>query len=403
MKRPRILALASRIPYPVVGGDRLRVYHVLRGLCQAGAVDLLCLSEGEPDPSAVDHLRAEIGNVTVMSFPRWRHRTNVLTALGTPGRPLQAAYYRFAQVRTVIDAALGRADLAFAFHVRMTDYLWSARVPTMVDLVDAISMNYRRALEHPIPLAWRAIYRFEIPRLEAYEAEVTRRFSRSYVVSDADRRYLVDRGADPDRLAVLGNGTITPTVDVAHRSSEDLDLVFVGHMGTQANQAAVIYFVKEVLPILHRRGLRPHLTVVGLQPGEAIRALAGPEIAVTGEVPDPQDYVRRSKVVLAPMVFGAGVQNKILEGMSMGKAVVTTTIGAEGLRVESGEHLLIADGPEALADAVAKCLADEGLRHALGTRAMACVRQWYSWEPVYDRIAGDVMQLYRRPDRATSL
>lgn len=402
MKRPRILALASRIPYPLAGGDRLRVYHVLRGLRQAGTVELFSLSEGDPDPTAVDHLRAEIGDVKVMSFPRWRHRSNALTAVGRPGRPLQAGYYRFAQARAWIDDAVRRADLAFAFHVRMTDYLWTVRVPTMVDLVDAISMNYRRALEHPIPFTWRAIYRLEIPRLEAYEVEVTRRFCRSYVVSDADRGYLVERGADPERLAVLGNGTITPTLDAARGSSEDLDLVFVGHMGTQANQAAVIYFVKEVLPILHRRGLRPHLTVVGLQPGEAIRALAGPEITVTGEVPDPQVYVRRSKVVLAPMVFGAGVQNKILEGMSMGKAVVTTTVGAEGLRVASGEHLLIADGAEAFAEAVAKCLADQGLRHALGTRAISCIRQWYSWEPVYDRIAEDVMQLIRRPDRATS-
>jgi glycosyltransferase involved in cell wall biosynthesis len=391
------------MPYPVAGGDRLRVYHVLRGLCQAGSVELLCLSEGEPDPSAVEQLRSEIGDVTIMSFPRWRHRANALMAVGTPGRPLQAGYYRFAQARRWIDASLRRADLAFAFHVRMTDYLWSASIPTMVDLVDAISMNYRRALKHPIPLAWRAIYRLEIPRLEAYEVDVTRRFGRSYVVSEADRSYLVDRGADPERLSVLGNGTIAPVPQPSVGSSEDLDLVFVGHMGTQANQAAVIYFVKEVLPILHRRGIRPHLTVVGLKPGEAIRALAGPEITVTGEVADPLVFVRRSKVVLAPMVFGAGVQNKILEGMSMGKPVVTTSIGAEGLRVESGEHLLIADGPEPFADAVAKCLADEGLRRSLGVRAVACVRQWYSWEPIYGRIAEDVMQLIRRPDRATSL
>jgi sugar transferase (PEP-CTERM/EpsH1 system associated) len=391
MTRPRILALASRVPYPLAGGDRLRVYHVLRGLQRAGDVELLSLSEGPPDASAVTHLREQFARVTVLPFHPLRFRLKAVRAVVTPGEPIQVGYYRFASVQAWVDEALQRSDLAFAFHVRMTDYLASTTRPRMVDLVDAISMNYRRALQHQLSLPWRMIYRTEIPRLERYEVETTRRFDRSYVVADADREYLVQRGASGERLQVLGNGTVGVRDDQETPVVQDLDLVFVGHMGTQANQAAVIFFVREVLPILHRRGLRPTLSIVGIQPGENVRALAREgEVTVTGEVPDPLEFVRRAKVVLAPMIFGAGVQNKILEGMAMARPVVTTTLGAEGLEVESGVHLLVADGPEAIADAVARSLADPELRRRLGMSAARRVRERYSWNPVYDQIAADV-------------
>ena len=391
MKRPRILALSSRVPYPLAGGDRLRVYHMLRGLQQAGDVELLCLSEGTPDASAAQHLQDQFSNVTIMPFSPVRFRVNAALSVVTPGEPIQVGYYRFAAVTDWVEKALRRCDLAFAFHVRMADYLTSAPVPKMVDLVDAISMNYRRALHHPLPLIWRTIYRVEIPRLEAYEVRTTRVFNRSYVVADVDRDHLVACGADAERLHVLGNGTVTVSSEGHPSWPEDIDLVFVGHMGTQANQAAVTYFVSEVLPILRAHGSRPKLSIVGLQPGSAVRALANdPDITVTGEVDDPLAYVRRSKVVLAPMVFGAGVQNKILEGMALGKPVVTTTIGAEGLAATSGIHLLIADGAPAIADAVERLLNDTDLRGRLGTAAAQRVRERYSWASIYDRVAADV-------------
>ncbi len=364
---------------------------MLRGLQQAGDVELLCVSEGPPDASAAQHLQDLFSKVTIMPFSPVRFRVNAARALVTPGEPIQVGYYRFAGVSEWVENALRQCDLAFAFHVRMADYVTSAPVPKMVDMVDAISLNYRRALHHPLPLSWRTIYRVEIPRLEAYEVRTTRLFDRSYVVADADRDHLVACGADAVRLHVLGNGTVAVSSEAFPASPEDIDLLFVGHMGTQSNQAAVTYFVSEVLPILRAHGLRPKLSIVGLQPGSAVRALANdPEITVTGEVDDPLTYVRRSKVVLAPMVFGAGVQNKILEGMAMGKPVVTTTIGAEGLVATSGVHLVIADGAAAIADAVERLLNDPDLRSRLGAAASHRVRERYSWASIYDRIAEDV-------------
>lgn len=403
MTRPRILALSSRVPFPLAGGDRLRVYHVVRALQEAGDVELLCLSEGPADRNAIAHLRSLLTSVTTLSFPPWRYRSNAFSALVGGHDPLQVGYYRFADVRAWVDDALTRCDLAFAFHVRMTEYLRSARVPRIVDLVDAISLNYRRARGHGLPAMWRAIYHVEIPRLEAYEARVTRLFDRSYVVAEADRAHLVGLGADAGRLVVLENGTDSPPDPAIASRSEDIDLVFIGNMETQSNRAAVTFFVSEVLPIFRSHGESPSFYVVGVNPGPETRKLAdGRQVFVTGAVEDPSAYVRRAKVVVAPMVFGAGVQNKILEGMALGKPVVTTSIGAAGLDAQHGVHLLVEDTPAGLAGAIRRCLADEALRRTLGRAAAARMRERYSWDRMSAQVRLDVAALLHRPSLTRS-
>jgi glycosyltransferase involved in cell wall biosynthesis len=280
----------------------------------------------------------------------------------------------------------------------MTEYAAELPSKKLVDLVDAISMNYTLALESTPEAHWRLIYRFEIPRLLGYERSVVATFDRSILISEVDRSFLAERGADRTKMAVVPNGTDLITAGGSGEMSEDMDVLFHGNMVTQANRAAAMYFLQDVLPLLRQSGSSPGVYIVGTSPSAKLRNMAdGQNIRVTGEVADVTRYLLRSKVVVAPMVFGAGVQNKILEAMAVGKPVVTTSLGAEGIDGRSGEHFIVADSPAEFAAATKRLLEDPALRASLGMAGRKLIREKYTWDTSGRRLLEEVASVLPSP------
>jgi glycosyltransferase involved in cell wall biosynthesis len=339
-----------------------------------------------------------VHDVRLFEFPRFRFRMNALLNGAVRNRSLQVGYYQFADVARYVRGIQDQYDAVFCFHVRMTEYARGVAGATFVDLVDAISMNYERALRQGIGGAWRAIYRFERDRLREYERRMINSFDRSFVISEVDRTYLIEAGSNPDRLAVLPNGTDeAPNIAPA---DEDIDFAFLGNMETQSNRSAAEYFAASVFqPLIQRR---PGLTyyIVGTNPPRSLRALDdGRAIVVTGLVPKPSEYLARAKVVVAPMLFAAGVQNKILEAMALGKPVLTTTVGAEGLSVVHGTHCVIADDAASMQEESLRLIDDPSYRRRIGEAGRDLVRRLYQWGPVgtlLHRHVDEVLALRRR-------
>jgi glycosyltransferase involved in cell wall biosynthesis len=403
MPRQRILALTSRVPYPLIGGDRLRAYHFLRILATRYEVDLVSLNEGAPEAGALEHLRGFLREVRCFPHSALRHKWNALTHGLLRGRPLQVGYYWFPEVRSWIRSRGDAYDLAFCFHVRTVEYASGLSAPTVVDLVDAISLGYRRALEAPVGQLWPRIYGIETPRLLAYEKGTIASSARSFIISPVDRDYLVGEGAPAERIRVIPNGT-----DLAHDPPDggtrrkDVEILFLGRMDTQPNQAAALYFARKILPLLGGGGRPPRLHIVGAHPTPRVRSLAdGDRIVVTGEVDRPQDWIRSAAVVVAPMISGAGQQNKILEAMALGRPVVTTSLAAGGIGGEPGVHYLVGDDPASFARAVEDLLADPPRREQVGAAGRQLVRERYTWQSVGDRLLAEIADLLadRSPHR----
>jgi glycosyltransferase involved in cell wall biosynthesis len=229
----------------------------------------------------------------------------------------------------------------------------------------------------------RPVYALEARRMRALEVEIARRFDRVVLATESEREQL--RALAPEAPAVtIRNGVdLAPPVSPA-RSDPAPTLLFAGQMDYLPNVDAVAVLAREVLPLLRRRfpGLR--LLVVGRCPTPTVRALAAlPGVTVTGAVPEVRPYYERAWLFVAPLQIAPGVQTKVMEAMAAGIPVVTSSAVARGLRdggVVPGEDLLVADGPAAIADAVARLLASPAERTALASRARARMVAAFSWQ-----------------------
>lgn len=246
--------------------------------------------------------------------------------------------------------------------------------------------------------SWRSRLkgRLNLGKLFRWEREIYRRPYRFVTCSEADRQALLDL-APQARVSVVPNGVDTEYFRGAAAGGGDPDrLLFTGKMEYGPNADAVEFFAAEVLPRIRRARPQAHLEVVGMSPPAHLRELAGSHpLTVHGEVPDVRPWLERCGVSVVPLRAGSGTRLKILEALSMGRAVVSTRIGAEGLDVVDGEHLLLADRPEDFAERTLAAMEDEGLRERLGRNGRRLVEERYDWKAV----AGLLDQAYRAAAR----
>ncbi len=233
------------------------------------------------------------------------------------------------------------------------------------------SRPWRRAL---LELEWR--------KMRRYEAQACARARLTIAVSEVDRAMLA-RHAPRARVRAIPTGVDT-TYFTPNGSSEKPDaLVFTAGMDWFPNEDGIVHFAESVLPRIRGKAPDVSLTIVGRHPSPRVQRLAAiPGVRVTGTVDDVRPYVAEASVYVVPLRVGGGTRLKIFEALAMGKAVVSTTVGAEGLPLTPGTHFLRADEPEAFADAVVALLRDPGRRKALGSAGRGLVESRYSWSQV---------------------
>ena len=384
----RILSLCSRVPYPLTGGAKLRMFYTAHELKVDHEVELLIVDERPIDESAVDPLRRTFDAVHVLTYPSYRFYLNA--ALGVPSRrPLQTHYYYFSEVQNWLDANDQRFDLLFCNHVRTTEYVRNCDIPRVVDLVDAISRNYREAIKDADGL-WRAIYPIEWRRLWRYERGVVRSFDRSFIITEEDRDFVVDGEAFPS-LSVLPNG-VKPELlkrdPAQYRSiSTGPTIAFLGKMDYFPNEDAVEYFSHRTFPEIRTAYPDAKFLIVGASPSERVRRLeALPGITVTGFVDDPYEFLLQSDLIVAPMRHGAGLQNKVLEALALGCPVLASPLAREGIAANDGEHLAVAVNSESFADEAISLLSDVERRRTIGSAGRELVRSQYTWKIIGERL-----------------
>jgi polysaccharide biosynthesis protein PslH len=245
---------------------------------------------------------------------------------------------------------------------------------------------------------WEAISWWEWRRMEAAERRYLKLADRVLAVSDTDR----------DAFAHFVNSrkvTVIPTgVDVNYfqpTSTQETpgSLVFIGSMDWLPNEDAILYFVDAMFPLIKQRCPNAFLEVVGRSPSSKLQALAEREksVRLTGWVEDIRPFVARGSVCIVPLRVGGGTRLKIFEAMAMSKAVVSTSVGAEGLPVRSGENILLADTPNDFADSVISLLRDQEERKRLGASARTLVEEKYSWRKVSESFLRTLQELVERP------
>lgn len=393
----RALMLCYRVPFPLTDGYRLRAYHIGRCLATEYNVDLLCLSSEPTPPQALQHLESVFHRVVVFPVSPGISRARALLALPT-ALPLQVPYHFSRRVRTWVVRHAAQYDLVFASHLRMAQYIVEVPCRKVVDLIDAMSLFYEEASRYATG-AWRLIYRIENSRLARYEAVILNACDKAVIASEHDARYVIANSHPPGevprgRLVVVPNGVreallVDPPGAQRHGMEEDW-IVFLGKMDYAPNVDAVITFCRTTWPELRARNPSLRFVVVGGSPRRSVRTLQEvPGVEITGYVKDPFYYVKRAKVVVVPLRFGAGIQNKILEAMALGKPVVTTPVGARGIEGEDGEHFVVSD-LGSLGERVQALLCDRPRRERLGAQAQSLIRSKYSWKSIGERLLDEI-------------
>jgi polysaccharide biosynthesis protein PslH len=254
------------------------------------------------------------------------------------------------------------------------------------------------AANHPVK---RFLYWKEWRALSEAERGYARLADSVITVSEQNREYF-SRYVHPERVSTIATGVDIEAFRPSDAAASNC-IVFTGSMDWMPNQEGMLYFASEMLPHIRLAVPDADLWIVGRYPGREIQDLASPHIHVTGRVEDVRPYLQKAPVYIVPLRHGSGTRLKIFEAMAMGKAVVSTTLGAEGLPVTHGKNILIADDPREFADAVVRILRDRQLAASLGRAARALVEEQFTWEAAasqFERILEKTVDGFRNPASA---
>jgi glycosyltransferase involved in cell wall biosynthesis len=379
----RILFLTSRMPYPPVGGDRFRVYHVMRAAAEAGhAVHLLSFDLGREERNgSLDEIARSVETVPLPRALSWLRAAKAL-----PGRfPLQAAYYRSRRMRERVEHAMHRVrpHVVLTHLFRMAPYalphVGRGRARSILDLTDVISAGIERSIPFRRGLD-RKLYEIEGPRIRDYESEIAPRFDECWVISPAEAAELA-RIAPKATVRVVPNG-MSPSRLRASTRREPASLLFLGNLEVFHNRDAARFLAREVFPRVRSAVPDATLAIAG-KGSDLVRSWAErtPGVRVLGYVDDADEVMARASVFVAPHRFAAGVQNKVLQALSCATPVVTTSIVRNGLEPVPDGVIRVADDPDSLAAHVVALLRDPDGAAAVGHLGRAWVQSRFTWEP----------------------
>lgn len=382
-----ILFVANRFPYPPFRGDKLKIYNLTRRLAEKHDLYLVTFYENRDELNYLKDISPYFKEIELVYLPRWKSILQCIPALFT-NTPLQLAYFKSRKMRRMVKWSVDNynIDVLHTQHLRMSQYTFDIDIPKILDLPDAFSLYFKRRSETDRPLINRLIDRIEIKRLAKAE-QIVKVYDKVLVCSVEDQKYLM-KLHQVNNIDILLNGVDLETFDIkkGHDYSISDTLLFTGNMDYAPNIDAVMYFVKNLWPSIHKQNPSVKLVVAGQRPVDDILKLKSKAIKVTGFVPDISDLYRSSTLLIAPLRFGAGTQNKVLEAMAMGVPVVCTNIGFAGLQIDNGEGVIMTENFEEFAKQVNQLLSDVDKRREIGEKGFRVARSRFSWDSITNKL-----------------
>jgi sugar transferase (PEP-CTERM/EpsH1 system associated) len=384
----RILLITHRLPYPPNRGDKIRSYNMLVHLARDHEVLLACPVDDPADLAHVGELGKSCKEVVAVLNTGSRASAGARALLA--GGAISVRHFHVAELQRRIDALVDAHDIdaVFCFSSPMAEYVFRSRhadgrlrrAARFMDFIDVDSLKWRQYAERSrAPLSW--VYSLEAKRLADYERRVSREFDDLFLVS-AQERDCLPLGTRLERVHALGNGVNLEFFSpAAVAPGSPPTMVFTGVMDYWPNVLGVQWFADHVLPRVLARHADARFVIVGSRPTDAVRELGKrPNIQVTGFVDDVRTYIAGASLCVAPLKLARGIQNKVLESMAMGKAVVCTPEAFEGIRAPRGAAALVADGDEEFAARVLELLDAPERAAQIGATARRCMEQSHSWD-----------------------
>jgi len=397
----KLFFLAFEVPYPLDRGGRIKTFHYLKALAHHHQVTLVALSRTPQCKENLEQLRSMLGLEAVypivVDLSRARKVRVALQSLGQ-SRPFVMGLYYTTEGRDLVEHLVERQgfDLIYADHLHMAQYVpTQSGARTLLDHHNVETMLLERLARTQ---SWNPLYwftRLEHFKMTRYEPRTLQRFDAVWVTTEVDRALIAQWCLPHQRLEVLPIGVDTDYFCPNHGPREPRTLLSIGTLSWPANADSVLWFYREIYPLLKQQFPDVRFVIVGANPPLTIRRLvADSSVEVTGWVEDVRPYLARSTLLVVPMRVGSGMRVKILNALAMGLPVLSTSVGCEGIAVTPGRNILVADEASTFWQRIADLLEDPLQQQELSKNGVMLVQEQYSWNAIYCRVQAAVVEMF---------
>lgn len=389
-----ILFLAPRFPWPLIGGDRVKPYHLLRHLAAHHRVILVAFNHGGPATAeqrrAIEELGVEVHDVPLNPYAAALvSARTVATSL-----PLEIAFYTRPEFARIVDSILAttRVDLGISFFMRTAEYLRHRQMKKIL-IAEDCRVEYQTRSSHAARSLHQKLVRWwETRKLRVYEPSIVHDFDVTTFVSPEDVTAMTNLESRAT-YKVVTNGVDLEAFSFRDNIDQREGLLFTGKLDVLANDLMAKMIIGDILPDVRRRYPDTILTVAGAYPKSSLRAMASAYVRIEGQVPDIVPYLHGAAVYVHPHHGGSGIQNKVLEAMAAGCPVVTTPSGLQGIDAVDGVHALVATDAASISQHIITLLGDADLRRRLAHNARQLMERTHTWEVVGQQL-DDVLAPY---------
>ena len=381
----KIFVLLPRIPYPLEKGDKLRAFNQIKQLAKHNEI-VLCALNDNAKVSEQDAFRALQPYCQSINFIRF-NKLQILLGLVRAffkGLPMQCGYFYNHKAAKKVNALIAKhkPDMLYGQLLRVAEYIRNKDIPKALDYQDIFSYGMKRRA-NIASFVTRPIYNMEYHRLARYEAAIFDDFDVRTIISEPDRKLFPHEKRD--EILIIPNGVDHDFFKPMEREKK-YDLVFTGNMSYPPNVNAVEYLAYEILPIVWKTRPETTLYIAGATPDPKVKKAASERIIVSGWLDDIRDAYAQSRVFIAPMRIGTGLQNKLLEAMSMRLPAITSPLANASLGAKPNEEILIGSNAQEMAQHILTLLTDTEKAEQIAQAGFDFTNRVYDWGRATERL-----------------
>ena len=366
------------MPYPLEKGDKLRAFNQLKVLSKQHEIYLFALNDTALHKEAVSILSSFCKEVHIFRLSKISIFRNILCFLFT-GKPLQCGYFYNRRAQKKIDKLITsiNPDHIYTQLIRMAEYVKNRPIKKTLDYQDLFSKGLYRIMERSSAIKRRFV-NIEYRRVKKYEKEIFNSFNNRTIITQEDKN-LFDYN-QKEELVVVPNGVDTSFFKPFDTIEKEYDLIFTGNMSYTPNVDAAEYIAKQLLPHLLKKYPNVRILLCGAAPSHRVLALRNEYIEVSGWVEDIRPFYAQSRIFIAPMRLGTGLQNKLLEAMAMQIPCITSPLAGKPLKATHGKELFICNNIDEYMEAIDILLQDAGTYKTISENAYTFVHDNFNWE-----------------------
>ncbi len=388
----KIFVLLPRIPYPLEKGDKLRAFNQIKQLAKHNEIVLCALNDNTKvsEQDAFHALQPYCQSISFISINKAQILLGLVRAF-FKGLPLQCGYFYNRKAAKRIDMLITKhkPDMLFGQLLRVAEYIRHKSVPKALDYQDIFSYGMKRRADIASPVT-RPIYDMEYRRLKRYEAAIFNDFDVRSIISEPDRALFPHERRN--EILIVPNG-VDHDYFKPQEKEKKYDLVFTGNMSYPPNVNAVEYLAHEIMPIVWKTLPETKLYIAGATPDPKVKKAASARIIVSGWLDDIRDAYAESRIFIAPMRIGTGLQNKLLEAMSMRLPAITSPLANASLGAKPDEEILVGSNAEEMAHHIITLLTDQEKAERLAQAGFDFTNRVYDWGKATEKLEEEMRRI----------